>query len=121
MVDLTLLSNTTTLNINMSLVNDSTTMLPNMISNANDVTDGYFGLGVMIVLFIALLFILYKDTGDIRLDTSRSMLVASGIVMIIGLIALYSGIFYSFQHVGWFFLIFLLNLMFIYIQKKKGY
>lgn len=119
MVNINNFGNSTQFNLNMSMINDSSTMLPNLISNANDVTQNYFGLGVMIVIFIALIVVTYKETGDIRLDGARSMLVASGITFIIGLLALYSGIFYSFQHVGWFFLIFLLNLMFVYVQKKK--
>ena len=38
--------------INNSLINDSTQLVPNLISNSNNLTDGYFALGMMVIIFI---------------------------------------------------------------------
>lgn len=123
MANLTALNNITPLTINNSLINDSSTLIPNIIENTNNMTGGYFGLGVMLVLFIVFVIMTYREDAGIRMDITRSLMFSSGLVFILGLIAVTSplGIFTSFVHVAWFGVIFVTTLLLSLIMKKKGY
>ena len=120
MVNFSSLNNLTTLTFNNSLINNSNNMTESIINNADTVTTGYFGLGVMLITFIVLMIILFKDDGDIRMDLIRSIMISSGFVSIIGVIALYNNIFSSFVHVMWFIIIFAITLISAIFLKKKG-
>jgi len=109
-----------TLDFNTSMITDNEQMIPVMVDNANTVTEGYLGLGLLTVLFIVLTYANYKQDDDIRLDIVRSLLIASGFTSIIGIIAIVSGLITSFQHVVWFVLIFLINIIAVYFIKRKG-
>jgi len=119
-VDFSVLNNISTLELNNSLFNDSTNTVVNVVNNADEVTRGYLGLGVMIVIFIVLIVFIFRDDGDIKLDILRSMMLSSGFTFIIGFILTLFNIFSSFTHVIWFFVIFLISIISILVLKKKG-
>lgn len=121
MVNLSALNNISTLEFNNTIINDSRTMIPNLFNNANNLSEGYFGLGVMVVIFIFIFYEVFREDGLIRLDFLRAVLVASGFVFIIGFIAIVSGLFTSYLHVIWFLIIFLLALISLFYAKKSGF
>lgn len=120
MVNFSGLNNMTSLSINTSSLSDSNQIIPVLISNTNDVSNGYFGLGFMIATFIVLLILMFKDDGDIRMDISRSLMLSAGFTSILGVLLLVPGIVSSFQHVSWFIIIWSISLVSIYYLKKKG-
>jgi hypothetical protein len=119
MVDFTLLNNLTNLTFNESMYNNSEVIVQNIIDNSDTISQGYFGLSVMITLFIIFLVLIYRDDGDIRMDILRSINISSGFVFIIGLVMLSLNIFSSFTHVMWFFVIFVITILGIILNKKK--
>lgn len=120
MVDFTILNNLTTLTFNESMYNDSTQIINNIVDNADVVTEGYFGLGVMLVVFIVLLVFIFRDDGDIRMDIARSIMLSSGFTLILGVFGLVLNIFSSFTHVVWFFILFVSSVISVLVLKKKG-
>lgn len=119
-IDWESINNITTISINTSSVSNSTTIVNTLVDNADTVTKGYYGLGVMLIMFIVMLVILFRDDGDIRLDIARSIMLSSGFTIILGIISLYLNIFSSFVHVMWFFVIFVFSLISVLFLKKKG-
>lgn len=113
-------NNMTNLTIDSTNLNESTNIIPALISESNDVSQGYLGLGIMLGIFLVLTYTLYRQDGDIRLDILRSIMKASGFASIIGVIMVVSGITTSFVHVMWFITIFIISLLSAYQLKKKS-
>lgn len=120
MVNLSALQNITPLNLNYSIINDTDTIIPNIVSNANTQSDNWFGLLVMIGIFIWLMWILFNDTGRFRLDIIKSLVFSSGATLMIGIIMLVTNITTTFSHVVWFGTIFTLSLITSWYLKQKG-
>jgi hypothetical protein len=120
-MNITALSNLTPLTLNYNNITNASTLVPQLITTANDVTQGYYGLGIMIAIFLVMLYTLFRDDGDNRMDITRTLMVSSGIVSIIGVIMLVTGFITSFVHVMWFIAIFMLTLVGTLLQKQKGY
>ncbi len=120
MVNLTALQNITAFELNTSIINDSNQIIPNLISNTNSLSNGWFGLLVMIAAFIYITWEVFRDDGLFRLDIIRSIVVSSGITTCLGMIAIISALITSYQHVLWFGVIFALSLLGAYILKQKG-
>lgn len=115
------LNNVTALIFNTSQLSNSAELTNTLVDNADVVSGGYFGLGVMLIMFIVLLVFIFKDDGDIKMDIARSIMLSSGFTTILGVIALVLDIFSSFTHVMWFFVIFVFSLISVLFLKKKGY
>jgi len=101
-------------------LNDPAAISQVLIDNTDTATQGYFGLGVMLITFIVLVMIIFRDDGDIKMDIARSIMFSSGFTTIIGVVCLVLDIFSSFVHVMWFFVIFLVSIISILYLKKKG-
>lgn len=114
-------NNLSSFSMNTTLVADSENLVPNMVSNANDVTMGYLGLGILTTFFLFLIYVNFKQDGDIRLDIIRSINISAGFTSILGILLLVPGMIESFQHVAWFILIFLFTMLSIYFLKRKGF
>ena len=108
------------LTFNTTEIQNTAEFTNTLINNADVVSQGYFGLGVMLIMFLVLLVLLYKNDSDIRMDIARSIMISSGFTTIVGLIALGLNIFSSFTHVMWFFTIFIISIISILFLKKKG-
>lgn len=117
-MNLSNLNNITPYEVNNTLINQTETIIPNMVTNANTLTDGYFGLGLMTVIFIALLIILMADQDVFRLKFSNALAASSGIVTIIGIIMIVSNISSNFYHVMWFAIIFATSLVIVQYDKN---
>jgi len=115
------LNNVTALAFNTSQLSNSAELTNTLVDNADVVSEGYFGLGVMMIMFIVLLVFIFKDDGDIKMDIARSIMLSSGFTTILGVVALVLDIFSSFTHVMWFFVIFVFSLISVLFLKKKGF
>lgn len=119
-MNISALNNMTPLVFNTSDLTDASNIVPSLVSTSNDVSQGYYGLGVMICIFLALLFISFKQDGDIRMGIARSLLISSGFTSIFGLIMLASTLISSFIHVMWFLTIFIIMVVIVFNLKRKG-
>ncbi len=117
-INLTALNNITPFEVNTSLINESSTLAPNLISNANTLTNGYFGLGIMMVLFIFLMIILMQDNEVFKLRFSQALNVASGLTLLLGIVMFISNLISSYQHLMWFAIIFMISLLLTYYEKN---
>ncbi len=120
MVNLTALENLTPLLMNTSIVNDSATIIPNLISNTNTQTDNWFGLLIMLVLFFYLTWKLTDDGGRFRLDFVKGLVFSSGITLIVGAVMLVTNITTTYNHVVWFAIIFTLAMISAWYLKTRG-
>lgn len=120
-MDISKLSNISLPNYNYSNISSPELIVSSAQNAANSTSEGYFGLGVMIILFIFLLIITFRDDGDIRLDMIRSLLISSGFTTLFGVIGLLTNFFTSFQHVMWFGILFIISLISVYYLKQKGF
>lgn len=118
-MNLTQLNNITPYTVNNSLINDTTQIGSNLISNANVQSEGYLSLGIMIVIFIFILIVLMAEQDTFRFGFIGSLIAASGIALLAGIIMLVSDIGTSFQHVMWFAILFTLALLGKYYEGKQ--
>ncbi len=116
-MNLTKLNDIQALEINNSLINETTEILPNLVSNSNELTNGYFGLGIMIITFIVLLIAFMTDQDVFRLKFANALAASSGITLLIGSSLLVSGVTSSFSHVMWFAILFALSLVLVNYDK----
>jgi len=107
------------LNITQSIGTDS--FIPAAINTTNELSSGYYGLGVMLISFLFITFITFKQDGDIRLDIMRSMLFGSGFSLILGIIMLITGFTTSLVHLIWFLVLFATLFIITLNIKKKGF
>jgi len=120
MVNFSILTNVSVLDFNTTMIENNEELLPTMINNANEQTSGYLGLAILLVVFLVLTYINFRQDDDIRLDIVRSIFISSGFSSILGIIMIVSGLITSFQHVTWFILVFLISLISVYFMKRKG-
>ena len=116
--------NTTPLTeINPPSVNISNTtsgFMNQLPQKANEMTGGYFGLGIMITLFFFLIYKLGKgqEFSNEQFSTARSVGISGGVVSIMGINFLALGYFTNYYHVVIFIGIMLLSTMLVYYEKK---
>jgi len=116
--------NTTPLTeINPPSVNISNTtsgFMNQLPQKANELTGGYFGLGIMITLFFFLIYKLGKgqEFSNEQFSTARSVGISGGVVSIMGINFLALGYFTNYYHVVIFIGIMLLSTMLVYYEKK---
>lgn len=117
-MNITALNNITPFTLNNTIVNSTTDMTSSMINNANSTTDGYFGLGMLLIIFIYILIVLMTEQDVFRLDFISALASASGIVLLIGIVMLVVDAITSYQHVMWFAIIFIIALLAKYNQQN---
>lgn len=121
MVNLNWLSeNLTNLTVNNSLVLNAEDTIPNLVQNTNELSQGYWGLGVMTVVFVIMLWVTTRPDKSINLDAPRGLLVASAFSTVIGIIGIVSPLFVSYVHVIWFLVIFVISWIWITLKQKAG-
>lgn len=121
MVNWSQLNNLTPPSFNTTDLTNMEEIVPIMLTAVDDTTQGYFGLGVMSVMFLVMTFAMFREDGDIRLDILRTLMISSGFTSIIGLILLVIGVSTSFVHLMWFMSLFILTSLMLYITKKRGF
>lgn len=118
-MNLSALNNLTPYTVNNSLINDTTQIGSNLVSNANTSTDGYFGLAILIVIFIFLIIILMSEGEVFRFAFLDALIVSSGMVTILGITLLVGNLISSFQHVILFAIVFLIAIVSKYYKNER--
>lgn len=98
----------------------SSDVAPAIKDAAVDGTNGYYGLGIMIIIFVFLAITLFREDEVFRLDLVRSIMFSSLFTLVIGIVLLATDFVTSFRHVVWFGIIFLLSVISLYYKKRKG-
>ncbi len=111
--------NNTPLELNLSLFTDAN-MVQNVADNANTVTEGLYGVFILSIFYLFIVYELNKETGLFRWDLIKSSVTASGFVFIIGSTLLIGGLITALYSVVWFGLILLISLYLAFNQKEKG-
>jgi uncharacterized membrane protein len=110
--------------LNLSVINGLSNtdnqIIETVIETADNTSQGYLGLGIMSVFFLAFTIMNFKETGEIRFDITRAMFFSSGISAILGSIMLISGITSNGTHVVWFWVIFATLYFLVREIKKRG-
>ena len=117
-MNLTALQNITPYQVNNSLINNTNEIASNLISNANTQTNGYFGLIIMLIVFVIILISIMSEQDVFRLDFISALIFASLCSLIIGVVMIVSNLITSYQHVIWFAIIFISGLIAKYYQKQ---
>jgi len=91
------IGNVTPLNISFpTSAKDFITEIP---KRANEVTQGYFGLGVLLAMFVVVMQLLYDEFGGFRFSILRSVAITSIICSFFGLFCINIGYFSNYYHV----------------------
>ena len=117
-MNLTKLQNITPFEINNTLINNSEEIGSNLISNANQSTGDFFGLGVMLVTFIVLMLFLMTEQDFFRLNFLQALTAASGFALIIGSVGIVTSIFTNLNHVFYFGMIFVIAMISTFYKNK---
>ena len=117
-MNLTALQNITPYQVNNSLINNTNEIASNLISNANTQTNGYFGLIIMIIIFIVILISIMTEQDVFRLDFISALTFSSLCSLVVGIVMLVSNLITSYQHIIWFVIIFIAGLVTKYYQKQ---
>lgn len=120
MVNLTAFRTLTDLTFNSTNLTDSSNLIPNIIDTTDSVSGGYFGLSVMLGVFLLMFFITFKQDGDIRMDMVRSLMFGTGFASLFGVIMIVTTLSSNFIHVMWFLTPFMISIMIIFNMKRKG-
>ena len=117
-INFSALGNITAPEFNFSTTSEG--FLNSMVSSANDVTNGYLGLIILLGLWIFLAWYLgdVSQFGEFRYSFIRAGGIASAICGILGLVALNIGIFTSFYHVAIFLGITMITTMWVWIEER---
>lgn len=116
--------NTTPLtNVNPPEINISNTtreFMNQIPAKANELTEGYLGLGIMTTLFFFLIYKLGKgqEFANEQFSTARSVGIAGGVVSSLGMVFLLLGYFNNYYHVVIFIGILLLSTIVVWYEKR---
>lgn len=90
-----------------------------VLDNADTVSQGYFGLSTMIIIFIVLLVVLYDKSGDMKLNILSSIMIASGFSSIVGTVLIIINVASSWVHVMYFVVVFIVSTISLYLYNNK--
>lgn len=116
-MNITALQNITPFSVNNTLINNSQDLTTNIVNNANSVSGGYFGLGILLITFFVLMIFLMTDQDVFRLDFLSSLVLSSGFCLVLGITLLVGDLISSYQHVMWFAILFMVAVVSKYYQR----
>jgi len=117
-MNISALNNITPFAVNNTIINNTQDTGANLVNNANTMTGGYFGLGIMIAVFLLLMLTLMSQQDLFRLSFISALGLSSGMSLIIGIVGLVSGLFTNYQHVMWFAILFAFALVFKNYERR---
>lgn len=106
----------------LNLLNQTATeFIDNIPANANTMTNGYYGLIVMITLVIFLIWLMCdrSEFGRFKYSIIRGWGIATGITSIIGIILIQIGYIVDLTHLGVFIGIYILMLVYLIIKNPQ--
>lgn len=117
MVNLSKLQDIEPLNISANLTDPD--ILNTAVTSANDVTNGFLGLGISIAIYVFTMYIATKPDSGFSLDFIKASVLASGISIVVGLVMIALDMTSSFSHLMLFVVIFVLSVLMAYILKDR--
>jgi len=121
-MNLTALEDITPLNYSDFNISTTPSEIVNQIpAKANTLTNNYLGLGIMVTLFLYLVFKL-GDALELQgqpFSTIRSVGISAGIVSIVGFQMVMIGYFKEFYHVIIFVVILLISVIWVYLEDRR--
>jgi len=114
------LGNVTPLNIDTSNFNNTGSLFRGMIDSANSAVGSLWYHSSMMLIFMILIYLLYKRDGDFLFDISRSILISSGFMLFLAIALTLSEWVTSIYPVFWFTTILFISLVTIISRKNKG-
>lgn len=117
-MDLNALTNITPFEVNNSLLNNTEQIGINLVNNANTTTGDFFGLGVMVVVFVVLMLFLMTEQDFFRLQFLQALTASSGFALIIGSVGIVTGIFTNLYHVFYFAIIFMIAVISTFYKNR---
>lgn len=115
-----LADNATPLELNTSVLGNVNSASTNLVVNADNVSGGFFGLGVMICIFVYLIIKTSSQEGAIRMELPRSLQLSSGLTFVVGYLMNISGLVSSYDHALWFFSLFVMATIWVYYLKRSN-
>lgn len=105
---------------NVSVPSSAEGFVKELPQKANELTNNFFGLGIMASLFFFLIWKLGQgiEFANEKYSTIRSVGISAGIVAIIGLQALSLGYFVNYYHVVVFMGILLVTIIWVYLEDR---
>ena len=119
MANLNALSNITPLQLNTTIVSNSSMLLENSIDALNTAFP-YWLFTSMIVLYLVLLYYLFRQQELYRLDFNQSSMASSFLVVVVSFGAIRTGLSNNIVPLTFFGIIWIINLITQYYIKKRG-
>ena len=119
MTNINALSNITPLQLNTTIVRNSSTLLENSIEALNTAFP-YWLFTSMIVLYLVFLYYLFKQQELYRLDFNQSSMASSFLVVVISFAAIRTGLSNNIVPLTFFGVIWVINVITQYYIKKRG-
>lgn len=120
-INISKLNNVSPFELNTSVINTGETEIVNsVVNNANTTSDGYLGLVILTLIFLALVYQFYRNDGDFRLDTARSLVKAGGWTFLLGIVLIISELIVDFRPVVWYGAIWLISGISLLFLKRKN-
>lgn len=119
-INFTRIQNLTAPEFNFS--DTSSGFLDDMVQNSNQVTGGYYGLGVMLFIFLFLWWKLAEtgtDFADFQYSQFRAITISSGIAATIGVLMLNFGYFVNYYHVAIFLGVMTIGFIIVWYEEKR--
>ena len=110
----------TDLAINLTTYTNANNATVELVNSANDTTQGFWGLGILFIFFIATFYSINRNDGFFRLDALRSFVFSSGISLILGVLLLTLAITTSYRHTVWFAILFVISLIMVFFLKRRA-
>ena len=106
---------------NVSVPSTASEFVTELPAKANELTNNYFGLGIMVSLFFFLIWKLGqgKEFLNEQYSTIRSVGISAGVVSIIGLQAISLGYFTNYYHIVIFIGILLVCVIWVFLEDRN--
>jgi len=115
------LKNTTNFELNDTVINNTDNLVPNMITNANTITNNlWFHWVIWSMFLVFMILFMRKDEQELNYDIPRAIMISSAICLILSIIAVVTPYINTFLPVIWFGVLFLLSLFASLERKKKN-
>jgi predicted membrane channel-forming protein YqfA (hemolysin III family) len=113
------IKNVSPMEINTTLINDSDNIIPTIVDNANE-TGYYWYYAAMLVIWLFLIFKLFRKDDDIRLDIMRSLFISSSWMLVISSGMLLSSLTNNILPTMWFGIIWFLTGLVMFGMQRRG-
>lgn len=105
--------------LNTTLIDNSSELVNNIATNASPASDGFFGIGIMVAMYLVLAYYLYRSDEAFRLDFPKASLFASGFALGVGIIMFSLGWIGNYRHLLWIGIVYLLSFIVSWSMNRR--